>query len=131
MSQARPPTARRKAPKKRRFSDPASSYAKRLERYRPGIVAFVLDGLASLYGRETWQRRLDPTSELILTILTQNSADTNAEVAFEALRRAYPSNLPPETHNPGSRWGGVGPSTAPPPGLGGGQVPPIAALNKR
>ena len=39
----------------------------------------------------TWERRLDPTSELILTILTQNSADTNAEVAFEALRAAYPS----------------------------------------
>ena len=42
------------------------------------------------YGRPTWQRRLDPTSELILTILTQNSADTNAEVAFEALRAALP-----------------------------------------
>jgi len=105
------PAARKKSspkPRKRRFSDPALSYAKRLERYRPGIVPFVLDGLAGLYGRETWQRRLDPTSELILTILTQNSADTNAEVAFEALRRAYPSNLPPEIHNPGSGWGGFG-----------------------
>ena len=37
------------------------------------------------YGRPDWERRLDPTSELILTILTQNSADMNAEVAFEAL----------------------------------------------
>src|SRR5258707_1707527 len=128
MSQARPPTTRRKAPKKRRFSDPAASYAKRLERYRPGIVPFVLDGLAGLYGRETWQRRLDPTSELILTILTQNSADTNAEVAFEALRRAYPSNLPPETHNPGSGWGGFGLSTAPPPDWAAGEFPPIAQL---
>ena len=74
-------------------------------------MGFVLDGLVSLYGREAWQRRLDPTSELILTILTQNSADINAEVAFEALRRAYPSNLPPESHNPGSGWGGsTGPS---------------------
>ncbi len=128
MSQARPPTARRKAPKKRRFSDPAASYAKRLERYRPGIVPFVLDGLAGLYGRETWQRRLDPTSELILTILTQNSADTNAEVAFEALRRAYPSNLPPETHNPGSGWGGFGLSTAPPPDWAAVEFAPIAEL---
>ena len=35
-------------PKKRRFSDPGRSYAKRLERYRPGIIGYVLDGLAGL-----------------------------------------------------------------------------------
>jgi endonuclease-3 len=128
MSQARPTVTKRKAPKKRRFSNPGTSYAKRLERYRPGIVSFVLDGLAGLYGRETWQRRLDPTSELILTILTQNSADTNAEVAFEALRRAYPSNLPPETHNPGSGWGGFGLSAAPPPDWAAVEFAPIAEL---
>jgi len=125
------PSPRKKGspkPRKRRFSDPALSYAKRLERYRPGIVPFVLDGLAGLYGRETWQRRLDPTSELILTILTQNSADTNAEVAFEALRRAYPSNLPPETHNPGSGWGGFGLSVAPPPDWAAVEFAPIAEL---
>jgi endonuclease III len=125
------PAARGKSspkPRKRRFSDPALSYAKRLERYRPGIVPFVLDGLAGLYGRETWQRRLDPTSELILTILTQNSADTNAEVAFEALRQAYPSNLPPEKHNPGSGWGGFGLSEAPPPDWAAVEFAPIAEL---
>ena len=115
-------------PRKRRFSDPAASNAKRLERYRPGLVDFVLDGLASVYGREAWQRRLDPTSELILTILTQNSADINAEVAFEALRRAYPSNLPPETHNPGSGWGGFGLSTAPPPDWAAVEFAPIEEL---
>jgi endonuclease-3 len=71
-------------------------------------VQFVLDSLAERYGRPTWQRRLDPTSELILTILTQNSADTNAEVAFEALRRAYPGNGPVERHEPGPGWGGFG-----------------------
>jgi endonuclease-3 len=95
-------------PKKRKFSDPARSYAKRLERYRPGLVAFTLDGLAQTYGRPTWERRLDPTSELILTILTQNSADINAEVAFEALRHAYPEIGQAEAHNPGAGWGGVG-----------------------
>jgi endonuclease III len=61
-----------------------------------------------MYGRPIWQRRLDPTSELILTILTQNSADTNAEVAFEALRHAYPSGGEVRPHNPGAGWGGVG-----------------------
>jgi endonuclease-3 len=105
----------RPRPKKRRFSDPGSSYAKRLERYRPGLVRYVLDNLEQTYGRPVWERRLDPTSELILTILTQNSADVNAEVAFEALRQAYPSGLPTEVHHPGAGWGGVGlPEGAPP-----------------
>jgi endonuclease-3 len=105
----------RPRPKKRKFSDTARSYAKRLERYRPGLVSFVLDELAGLYGRPAWERRLDPTSELILTILTQNSADTNAEVAFEALRQAYPSGLATQEHRPGAGWGGVGlPVGAPP-----------------
>ena len=122
---ARRPTKR---PKKRRFSDPGKSYAKRLDRYRPGIVPFVLDSLAALYGREAWQRRLDPTSELILTILTQNSADTNAEVAFEALRRAYPGNLPPETHHPGSGWGGFGLPQGSPPDWAAVEFAPLEEL---
>src|SRR6476661_7283126 len=92
----RPPKARAR-PRKRKFSDPGRTWAKRLERYRPGLVPFVLEGLAELYGHPTWQRRLDPTSELILTILTQNSADIGAEVAFEALRSRYPGTGPVET----------------------------------
>jgi endonuclease-3 len=109
------PAPKRKRPKKRKFSNPGASYAKRLERYRPGLVRFVLDELDGLYGRPVWQRRLDPTSELILTILTQNSADINAEVAFQALRAAYPSGLPSVPHNPGAGWGGEGlPDGAPP-----------------
>ena len=92
----------RKRPRKRRFSNPGRTWAKQLERYRPGLVPFVLDRLAKAYGRPTRQRRLDPTSELILTILTQNSADTNAEVAFEELRRKYPSGGAVQAHNPGA-----------------------------
>jgi len=103
---SRPKTRHR--PKRRKFSDPGHTWAKRLERYRPGLVPFVLDELAGIYGRPTWQRRLDPTSELILTILTQNSADTNAEVAFEALRARYPGGGEAQPHNPGAGWGGVG-----------------------
>ena len=67
-----------------------------------------MDELAGIYGHPAWERRLDPTSELILTILTQNSADTNAEVAFEALRRTYPSGDEVRPHNPGAGWGGEG-----------------------
>ncbi len=95
-------------PRKRRFTDPGATWAKRLERYRPGLVPFVMDELAGRYGRPVWQRRLDPTSELILTILTQNSADTNAEVAFEALRAQYPGDGAIQAHNPGAGWGGDG-----------------------
>lgn len=102
------PSTKRVRPRRRRFSDPAKSYAKRLERYRPGLVGFTLDGLASIYGHPAWERRLDPTSELILTILTQNSADINAEVAFEELRRAYPGSGEVEAHKPGAGWGGIG-----------------------
>ena len=105
-SLVRPAVKRR--PRKRKFSDPGRTWARRLERYRPGLVRFVLDELAGLYGRPTWERRLDPTSELILTILTQNSADTNAEVAFEAVRARYPGSGEVRTHNPGAGWGGGG-----------------------
>ncbi len=115
-------------PKKRRFSDPGRTYAKRLERYRPGLVTYILDGLASIYGRQVWERRLDPTSELILTILTQNSADTNAEVAFERLRAAYPSGLPPEVHKPGIGWGGVGLSEGSPPDWAAIESAPLSEL---
>jgi endonuclease-3 len=102
----RPPATRR--PRKRKFSDPGGAWAKRLERYRPRLVDFVLEELAGIYGRPTWQRRLDPTSELVLTILTQNSADINAEVAFEALRAMYPGGGEAQAHNPGAGWGGEG-----------------------
>jgi endonuclease-3 len=106
---ARPlPAAERRRPRKRRFSDPGRTWARRLERYRPGLVRFVLDELGERYGRPVWSVRLDPTSELILTILTQNSADTNAEVAFEALRARYPGSGETQAHNPGAGWGGIG-----------------------
>jgi len=100
--------SRRAGKPKRRKPDPIKAWAKRLARTRPGLVPFVLDGLAERYGHPRWERRLDPTSELILTILTQNSADVNAEKAFEALRHAYPSDGPVERHQPGPGWGGAG-----------------------
>lgn len=120
--------ARKRRPRKRRFSDPGRSYAKRLERYRPGLVHFVLDELAERYGHPTWERRLDPTSELILTILTQNSADINAEVAFERLREAYPSGLTPEVHRPGAGWGGEGLSEGAPPDWASVEFAPLPEL---
>ena len=116
MTPARPARAA-KAPARRRRAkpDPVKAWARRLARYRPNLARDVLDGLASAYGRPVWERRLDPVSELILTILTQNSADVNAEKAFDALRRAYPSMGAASTTNLGAGWGGTGIEALPPP----------------
>jgi endonuclease III len=111
----KPRVAAKQKRKKRRPADPSIAWARRLARYRPGLLDDTLDALAELYGPQTWEQRLDPTSELILTILTQNSADINAEKAFIALRAAYPSGLAEEIHEPGVGWGGAGlPPGAPP-----------------
>jgi endonuclease-3 len=111
------PPRKKKAPKKRprRKPNPYLAWSKRLERTRPGLTTFTLEGLAEIYGHPQHIRRWDPTSELVLTILTQNSADTNAELAFIELRRAYPSDRPIERHEPGPGWGGAGlPDGVPP-----------------
>ena len=117
MTSATRPNAKGHASGKRtrKPADPVKQWAGYLRRYRPGLQRYVLDGLTGVYGEQTWGLRLDPTSELILTILTQNTADVNAEKAFEALRTRYPSDRPAEVHNPGIGWGGEGLSTAPPP----------------
>jgi endonuclease III len=105
------PGARRPAVKRRK-ADPIKPWARRLRLSRPGLVEFVLQGVQSLYGVPSWQRALDPTSELVLTILSQNSADLNAEKAFDELRRAFPSDRAAD--EPGSAvdsrpgWGGGG-----------------------
>ncbi len=133
MTPARKPGAKPRRPKKRSPEQVARAWARRLDSKRPGLVSFVLDSLAAAYGRPVWQPRLDPTSELILTILSANSADVNAEVAFESLRAAYPSTPPPADsadatprHFPG--WGGLGLPDLPPPDWSAVENAPIAEL---
>jgi endonuclease-3 len=133
VTPARKPSAKPRRPKKRSPEQLARAWARRLDAKRPGLVSFVLDSLAAAYGRPVWQRRLDPTSQLILTILSANSADVNAEVAFESLRAAYPSTpLPADPagatprHFPG--WGGRGLPDLPPPDWSAVEAAPIAEL---
>jgi endonuclease III len=87
--QARTPTsttsAARPRPKPRRRGRPWP-----LERRRPGLLAFVLDGLAAEYGRPVWSRRRDPVAELVVTILSQHTSDLNAERAFDDLQQQFP-----------------------------------------
>ena len=45
MTLAKPGSRPKPRPRKRKFSDPGASYARRLERYRPGLVAFTLDDI--------------------------------------------------------------------------------------
>jgi endonuclease-3 len=108
---------------RRRPVNPGRTWARRLERTRPGLVPFVLEELAELYGRPVWEQVHDPLSELVLTILSQNSADVNAEHGFESLRRHFPSTPADDgdgaatgaakINRPG--WGGAGlDATAPP-----------------
>jgi endonuclease-3 len=110
----------------------ARRWAHQLDVERPGLMQFVLDRLAEVAGRPTWERRLDPTSELVLTILSQNSADTNAEAAFASLRAAYPSAPAPAgastepRHFPG--WGGLGLPDLPPPDWAAVEAAPLAEL---
>ncbi len=121
-----------KKPAKRRKVNPIKPWAKRLKVSRPDLVEYVLDGVQSLYGVPVWKRTLDPMSELVLTILTQNSADINAEKAFDTLRRDYPGDpaaLPaaaPVKDRPG--WGGTGWEQLPPPDWLRVEVAPIEEL---
>jgi endonuclease-3 len=130
-------------PKPKRRQTPqqvARAWATRLRRTRPGLTEYVIDGLTRQYGAPTWQPRLDPISELVLTILTQNTADVNAEKAFEALRTRYPGPVeaPIAHHRPGvaesdatrrpDGWGGDGLPDGRPPDWGAIEAAEVADL---
>lgn len=52
-------------------------------------VAEILHRLQAKYGNRQ-RNRLDPISELVLTIISQNTSDTNSRPAFETLQKAFP-----------------------------------------
>jgi endonuclease-3 len=85
----------------------------------------VLAELAGRYGTPRRDPRLDPVSELVLTILSQNTADVNSERAFQALRDAYPAEGPVTVH----RVAGADGTEAPPEGWGGRGLDPGSAPN--
>lgn len=49
------------------------------------------DRLAAFYGEQEHRPRIDPTSELVWTILSQHTSDLNAGRAYEELRRRLPT----------------------------------------
>jgi len=81
-------------------------------------VAQVLELLAPVYGRPVAQPSHDPLSELVLTVLSQNTADTNSGRAFVAMMRRYPSweaiaDAPPEELVATIQFGGLAQQKAP------------------
>jgi endonuclease-3 len=47
--------------------------------------------LLDFYGQPTWRNPLPPVDELVSTILSQNTNDTNRDRAFELLRARFPT----------------------------------------
>jgi len=57
----------------------------------PLSITEIIDLLAKEYGSITWRSRTDPLSELIMTILSQNTSDHNSRRAFDSLLSRFGS----------------------------------------
>jgi endonuclease III len=78
----------------------------------------IMDRLALVYGEPHHVPSGDPLAELILTVLSQNTADTNSGRAFVQLMRRYPSwraiaESPPEDVVATIQSGGLAQQKAP------------------
>ncbi|HUF52544.1 MAG TPA: endonuclease III [Dehalococcoidia bacterium] len=51
----------------------------------------IVRRLSALYGEPVWRPHGDPMTELVLTILSQNTTDTNSGRAFMGLRARFPT----------------------------------------
>jgi endonuclease-3 len=54
-------------------------------------VAKVHSALMRVYGPLRWEPSTDPLSELVLTILSQHTSDTNRDRAFKSMRDRFPT----------------------------------------
>lgn len=78
----------------------------------------IRDRLRELYGRPVNRPHGDPVHELVLTILSQNTSDTNRDVAYAGLRAAFGSweavrDAPTAELEEAIRPGGLAPTKAP------------------
>lgn len=62
----------------------------------------VQQRLLSFYGQPTWRNPLPPLDELVSTILSQNTNDTNRDRAFHALKARFPNWEAARDAEPGS-----------------------------
>jgi endonuclease-3 len=56
-----------------------------------GKAQRIFRRLKEIYGEPAWEPKPSPVDELISTILSQNTNDSNRDKAFRALRERYPS----------------------------------------
>ncbi len=78
----------------------------------------IMNALAGLYGRPEPMPHGDAVAELVLTVLSQNTADTNSGRAFVQLMRRFPSwdaiaDAPPEEVVAAIQIGGLAQQKAP------------------
>jgi endonuclease-3 len=81
-------------------------------------VLAIRDRLREMYGRPRNEPHGDPVHELVLTILSQNTSDTNRDVAYAGLRSRFGSwaevrDAPTAEVTDAVRPGGLAPTKAP------------------
>ena len=81
-------------------------------------VLAIRDRLRAMYGRPRNSPHADPVHELVLTILSQNTSDTNRDVAYAGLRARFGSweevrDAPTDEVEEAIRRGGLAPTKAP------------------
>jgi endonuclease III len=81
-------------------------------------VLAIRDRLREMYGRPRNEPHGDPVHELILTVLSQNTSDTNRDVAYAGLRARFGSweevrDAPTGELETAIRAGGLAPTKAP------------------
>ncbi len=65
--------------------------AKRARTRHAAAIGEIVRRLEGAYGATAWRPHRDPTSELVLTILSQSTSDANSGRAFARLLQRYPS----------------------------------------
>ena len=81
-------------------------------------VRAIRDRLRELYGRKVNHPHCHPIAELVRTILSQNTNDTNRDVAYDRLRERFPTweevrDAPLDAVADAIRPGGLAPTKAP------------------
>ena len=81
-------------------------------------VIAIRDRLREMYGAPENKPHRDPVHELVLTILSQNTSDTNRDVAYAGLRARFDSwqevrDAPTDELEESIRRGGLAPTKAP------------------
>lgn len=99
---------------------PAVSQADRQSWRRPSKrrVRAIRDRLRELYGRKVNHPHGHPIAELVRTILSQNTNDTNRDIAYDRLRDRFPTweevrDAPLDAVAEAIRPGGLAPTKAP------------------